>query len=121
MPPGRDALVFRIQPDEGISMHLNIKRPGLHMELDRAELDFDYARTFDSPLLEAYEFLLLEVMEGDHSLFTREDEVERAWEVLQPVLDDPPPLVEYPRGSWGPEEADELVLPRHWHLTVQGG
>jgi glucose-6-phosphate 1-dehydrogenase len=117
-PPGRDALVFRIQPDEGISLHLNIKRPGLGMELDRAELDFDYARSFDSPLLEAYEYLLLEVMEGDHSLFTREDEVERAWEVLQPILDAPPPPVVYEPGTWGPEEADELVLPRHWHLTV---
>ena len=119
-PPGRDALVFRLQPDEGISLHLNIKRPGLGLELDRAELGFDYSRSFDSPLLEAYEYLLLEVMEGDHSLFTREDEVERAWEVLQPVLDDPPSVIEYDPGSWGPEEADELILPRHWHLTVAG-
>ncbi|MEX2458831.1 MAG: glucose-6-phosphate dehydrogenase [Actinomycetota bacterium] len=117
-PPGRDAIAFRLQPNEGISLLMNIKRPGLGMELDRAELDFDYAETFASPLLEAYEYLLLEVMEGDHSLFTREDEVERAWEVLQPLLDEPPPVIEYAPGSWGPEQAEELILPRHWHVTT---
>jgi glucose-6-phosphate 1-dehydrogenase len=117
-PPGRDAIAFRLQPNEGISLLLNIKRPGLGMDLDRAEMDFDYAESFASPLLEAYEYLLLEVMEGDHSLFTREDEVERAWEVLQPVLDEPPPVLEYEPESWGPEAADELILPRHWHVTT---
>jgi glucose-6-phosphate 1-dehydrogenase len=117
VPSGRDALVIRVQPDEGISLHLNIKRPGLGMELDRATLDFDYERSFQGSLLEAYEYLLLEAMEGDHSLFTREDEVERAWEVLQPVLDDPPPLITYEPGTWGPVEGEELILPRHWHVT----
>jgi glucose-6-phosphate 1-dehydrogenase len=116
-PLGRDALIFRIQPDEGISMSLNIKKPGLGLELDRATLDFDYERAFKTPLIEAYELLILEAMEGDHSLFTREDEVEQAWEVLTPVLEDPPPVRLYEPGSWGPEEADDLILPRHWHLT----
>jgi len=68
-------------------------------------------------LLEAYEYLLLEAMEGDHSLFTREDEVERGWELLMPVLENPPPVIEYQQGSWGPAEADDLLLPRHWHMT----
>jgi len=117
-PLGRDALVFRIQPNEGISIALNIKKPGLGLELDRSQLDFDYQRAFHAPLLEAYEYLLLEAMEGDHSLFTREDEVERAWELLMPVLKDPPPVIPYESGSWGPVEADELILPRHWHLTT---
>ena len=116
-PLGRDALIFRIQPDEGISISLNIKKPGLGLELDRATLDFDYGSAFRTPLIEAYELLILEAMEGDHSLFTSEDAVERAWEVLMPVLENPPPVIQYPAGSWGPVEADDLILPRHWHLT----
>jgi glucose-6-phosphate 1-dehydrogenase len=117
-PLGRDALSFRIQPDEGISMSLNIKKPGLGLELDRATLDFDYDLAFKTPLIEAYELLILEAMEGDHSLFTREDEVEQAWEVLTPVLEKPPPVLHYRPGSWGPAEADDLILPRHWHVTA---
>jgi glucose-6-phosphate 1-dehydrogenase len=117
VPLGRDALVIRVQPNEGISLNLNIKKPGLGMELDRAVLDFDYGQTFQTPLIEAYELLILEAMEGDHTLFTREDEVERAWEVLMPVLEHPPPVVTYEPGSWGPPEVDELLLPRHWHVT----
>jgi glucose-6-phosphate 1-dehydrogenase len=117
VPPGRDHLTIRIQPDEGITVGLNIKKPGLGMELDRAALEFDYDTAYQGGLLEAYEYLILEAMEGDHTLFTREDEVERAWEVLEPVLVNPPPLVEYEPGSWGPVEADDLLLPRHWHVT----
>jgi glucose-6-phosphate 1-dehydrogenase len=116
-PLGRDALAIRIQPDEGISLHLNIKKPGLGFDLDRAQLDFDYQRTFRTALIEAYETLILEAMEGDHTLFTREDEVEEAWRVLMPVLDYPPPVEFYEPGSWGPPEADALILPRHWHVT----
>ena len=116
-PVGRDALIIRIQPNEGISLALNIKRPGLALAMDRATLDFDYERVFHAPLLEAYEHLLLEAMHGDHSLFTREDEVERAWEILAPVLENPPPVLPYEPGSWGPEEADALIAPRHWHVT----
>ncbi|MGH2573765.1 MAG: glucose-6-phosphate dehydrogenase [Actinomycetota bacterium] len=116
-PFGRDHLSIRIQPNEGISLDLNVKKPGPGLELDRARLDFDYDEAFETPLLGAYELLILEAMEGDHSLFTREDEVERAWEVLMPILEDPPPVVVYEPGSWGPEEADALIMPRHWHVT----
>jgi glucose-6-phosphate 1-dehydrogenase len=117
IPPGRDHLTIRVQPDEGITMALNIKKPGLGMELDRAALEFDYEKSFHSELLEAYEYLLLEAMEGDHTLFTREDEVERAWEILTPVLENRPPVIEYEPGSWGPIQADDLALPHHWHVT----
>jgi glucose-6-phosphate 1-dehydrogenase len=118
-PLGRDALIMRVQPNEGISMALNIKKPGVGLELDRAEVHFDYHEAYEQPLIEAYETLLLEAMEGDHTLFTREDEVERAWEVLDPVLKGPPSVELYEPGSWGPEEADALILPRHWHLTPE--
>jgi glucose-6-phosphate 1-dehydrogenase len=116
-PLGRDTLIFRIQPDEGISISLNIKKPGLGLELDRATLEFDYERAFRTPLIEAYELLILEAMEGDHSLFISEEAVERAWELLTPVLENPPRVLEYAAGSWGPVEADDLILPRHWHVT----
>jgi len=116
-PLGRDALVIRIQPNEGISIHLNIKKPGVGLAMDRAMLDFDYEDSYHARLIDAYELLLLEAMAGDHTLFTREDEVERGWEVLTPVLENPPPVYEYDPGSWGPEEAEALILPRHWHVT----
>jgi glucose-6-phosphate 1-dehydrogenase len=116
-PLGRDHLTFRVQPDEGITMALNVKRPGVGLALDRATLDFDYGQTFRTPLIEAYETLILEAMGGDHTLFTREDEVERAWELLMPVMERPPPVKSYHPGSWGPEEAEALILPRHWHVA----
>jgi glucose-6-phosphate 1-dehydrogenase len=87
------------------------------MRLQRAELDFDYEQAIHTPLLDAYETLLIEAMEGDHTLFLREDEVERSWEVLEPVLRQPPSVEFYEPGSWGPREADRLILPWHWHVT----
>jgi glucose-6-phosphate 1-dehydrogenase len=55
-------------------------------------------------------------MDGDHTLFTREDGVEQAWEIVTPALEDPGPVHPYRPGSWGPEAADELIAPRSWHL-----
>lgn len=109
-------LAMRLQPDEGISVSFTVQRPGVGIALEQASLDFDYGQAFETPLVEAYELLLLEAMRGDHTLFTRQDAVERAWEVLQPILDDPPPVVVYEPGSWGPSGADELIAPRRWHL-----
>ena len=104
--------------EEGIKIALNVKKPGPgEFELDRAVMTFDYEQTFHAPLVEAYEALLLEAMEGDHTLFTREDEVERGWEVLMPVLEHSPPVAFYEKGSWGPREADEMILPHHWHMS----
>ena len=116
-------LVMRLQPDEGISISFTVQRPGVGIALEQASLDFDYGQAFETPLVEAYELLLLEAMRGDHTLFTRQDGVERAWEVLQPIIDDPPPVVEYEPGSWGPPGADELITPRRWHLRAprEGG
>ncbi|HET7235175.1 MAG TPA: glucose-6-phosphate dehydrogenase [Actinomycetota bacterium] len=116
--PVRDHLTIRIQPNEGISIAFNAKVPGPGMHLGRVTMDFDYAEDFPtSEIADAYELLLLEAMEGDHSLFIRQDGVERAWEILQPALDAPTPVHVYPRGSWGPPAADELIGPRKWHVT----
>jgi glucose-6-phosphate 1-dehydrogenase len=116
----RDHLTIRIQPNEGITIAFNAKKPGPEMELGRVTMEFDYAEDFaQQEILDAYELLILEAMEGDHSLFIREDAVERAWEILQPVMQNPPPIVEYAKGTWGPPEAEQLIAPRKWHLTGQ--
>ena len=91
--PKRDHLTIRIQPDEGISIALNAKQPGPGIELGRVTMDFDYAEDFaQAEIADAYELLMLEAMEGDHSLFIRQDGVERAWEILEPLLEHPPPI-----------------------------
>jgi glucose-6-phosphate 1-dehydrogenase len=116
--PKRDHLTIRVQPDEGITLALNAKKPGPEMELGRVSMQFDYPASFAGrEILDAYELLLLEAIRGDHTLFLREDLVERAWEILEPVLEHPSPICFYDRGSWGPPEADALIAPRKWHMT----
>jgi glucose-6-phosphate 1-dehydrogenase len=116
--PMRDHLTIRVQPNEGISIAFNAKVPGPDMRLGRVSMDLDYAEGFAaSEIADAYELLILEALQGDHSLFIRQDGVERAWEILQPALDAPTPVQRYPFGSWGPPAADELLQPRKWHLT----
>ena len=116
--PRRDHLTIRIQPNEGMTIALNAKKPGPGLELGRVTMDFDYEREFRTQLVDSYQLLLLEAMEGDHTLFLRQDAVERAWELLMPVLEHPPPVIPYPKGSWGPEEADKLIAPRRWHMST---
>jgi glucose-6-phosphate 1-dehydrogenase len=88
------------------------------MRLGRATMEFDYAEDFaHEEIADAYELLLLEAMRGDHSLFIRKDGVERAWEILEPVLDRPAPVHAYESETWGPPEADALIAPRKWHVT----
>lgn len=108
-------LVFRIQPDEGISLRFAAKRPVLQVQVESVAMDFSYSETWQRQLPEAYERLLLDVLRGDSTLFTRSDEVEAAWRVVDPILkvwsNDPLfPLAEYPSGSWGPPEADRLMV-----------
>ena len=108
-------LVIRIQPDEGISVSFVAKRPGPEVTTLPVEMDFSYEGSFKSSPPEAYERLLHDALSGDHTLFIREDEVERGWQVVQPVLDRPPPVEMYPAGSWGPAAADRIPRPGHWH------
>jgi glucose-6-phosphate 1-dehydrogenase len=109
-------LVVRVQPDEGIAVTFVAKRPGPQMTTEAVEMDFSYQGSFKTSPPEAYERLVHDVLTGDHTLFIREDEVERGWRVVQPVLDNPPPVKMYPAGSWGPEAADRLAHPGHWHI-----
>jgi glucose-6-phosphate 1-dehydrogenase len=114
LPP--DHLEITIQPDEGISLAFQAKVPGPGYELQTVTMDFDYERSFMHEPAEAYERLIHDAMLGDHTLFTREDDVERSWEIVAPILDDPTPPARYAPGSWGPAEADRLIAPRRWHL-----
>ncbi len=109
-----NVLAVRIQPDEGILLRFGAKVPGQGLQIRTVNMDFRYGSSFavDSP--DAYETLLLDAMIGDPSLFTRDDEVERAWEILDPILEawdagDGGPLHFYAAGTWGPPAADELI------------
>jgi glucose-6-phosphate 1-dehydrogenase len=113
-------LVVHVQPDEGISVTFVAKVPGPEVEVQGVNMSFTYDSSFKSSPPEAYERLLHDALDGDHTLFIREDEVERGWAVVQPVLDSPPPVVGYRAGSWGPKEADALVSPMHWHNAHRG-
>lgn len=109
-------LVFEVGAPEGISMSFLSKTPGPRIELGPARMAFQYEQGPDLRLLEAYERLIHDALIGDQTLFTRADGIERLWEVVTPVLEDPPPLHPYDPGSWGPDAASELVSPRRWHL-----
>jgi glucose-6-phosphate 1-dehydrogenase len=102
-------LVITIQPDEGFDLVFEIKKPGDAVELQNTSLHFRYSDIF-APLPEAYETLLLDVLKGDPTLFVRDDWVEDSWQLYTPLLQHRPPLYPYAAGSWGPAEADELML-----------
>jgi glucose-6-phosphate 1-dehydrogenase len=111
---GANQLVLRIQPNEGISLAFEAKIPASRRRLQEVRMDFRYGTAFASPPPEAYERLLLDVMLGDPTLFTRTDEVESAWRFITQILDawehsDAPPPVTYQAGTWGPAEADDLI------------
>ncbi len=109
-------LTLRIQPAEAITLSFLAKTPGPEIKLTPVRMNFSYGEQFKSQPPEAYERLLLDAMDGDRTLFLRSDTVDRAWEIVQPVLDAMPAVYTYPAGSWGPEEADEVIRPREWHL-----
>ena len=112
--PAPNVLAMRIQPDEGIMLRFAAKVPGLGLDVRTVNMDFAYDTAFvvDSP--DAYETLILDALLGDASLFTRADEVEAAWSIVTPIINAwadaaPPHFPNYAAGSWGPEEADELM------------
>jgi glucose-6-phosphate 1-dehydrogenase len=112
---GYNAIVLRIQPDEGVTLRFGAKVPGTQMEIRDVNMDFAYGEAFTESSPEAYERLILDVLLGDPPLFPQHEEVELAWEILDPVLDYWASLPEQPEpyepGSWGPKSAD-LMLAR---------
>jgi glucose-6-phosphate 1-dehydrogenase len=115
---GDDRLVLELGEVPEVTASLHVKRPGPTFELERAAATLTLPEDDDAHRpLEAYERLLLDVMHGDQTLFTRGDEVDRLWQVITPVLEDPPPVQPYPKGSWGPQAAIDLAGERGWHLS----
>ena len=107
-------LEIDIQPDEGISLRFLAKQPGVTLRLSPRDMNFRYAEAFKTEPPEAYETLLLDVMQGDATLFMRADQVECAWNVVDPVLEvwdtvEASDFPNYPSGSWGPESAETLI------------
>ena len=113
-------LVLRIQPRESIFLQFSTKRPGMQYQVQPVAMDFDYEDHFTNQLPEAYERLLLDVIRGDSTLFTRSDELMAAWKFVDPVLqhwESTPAAPEfYPAGTWGPAAADRLLAEtsRRW-------
>jgi glucose-6-phosphate 1-dehydrogenase len=113
-------LVLDLSDSPEFQVSLNAKRPGPTLDLIPLQLHLSLGdQTIDDEPLEAYARLLLDIMRGDQTLFTRADEIERIWQICQPVLDSPPEVKPYARGSWGPEEAMTLPAPHHWRLPDQ--
>ena len=108
----RNALVVRLQPDEGFSLYFQVKAPGSPFHLRRLPLHFEYAEEF-AALPEAYQTLLLDVLQGDQTLFVHADEVEEAWKLYAPLLDTGRPPLPYAAGTWGPapEAGGMKILP----------
>ncbi|APU14541.1 MULTISPECIES: glucose-6-phosphate dehydrogenase [Actinoalloteichus] len=116
---GENALVIRVQPDEGVTMRFGSKVPGTAMQIRDVTMDFGYGHAFTEDSPEAYERLLLDVLLGEPSLFPMNEEVELSWRILDPVLESwhaegtPEP---YAAGTWGPPSADRMLARtgRHW-------
>ena len=109
-----NVLAIRIQPDEGILLRFGAKVPGQGLQIRNVNMDFRYGSSFAVDPPDAYETLLLDAMIGDASLFTRGDEVERAWAIVDPIIDawragHGGPIHFYGAGTWGPPAADELL------------
>ena len=117
-------LVIRIQPDEGILLKFGMKVPGAGFRVQTVNMDFHYDDLADVHLPAAYERLLLDCMQGDATLYSRGDAVEKAWEYVQPIMNawnnNPDiPIYGYPAGTWGPDVADQLVDNGQWRYPCK--
>jgi glucose-6-phosphate 1-dehydrogenase len=108
-----DALILRIQPDEGITLRFGAKVPGHAFTVRSAAMEFSYGESFREESPEAYERLLLDALIGDPTLFIRSDEVEQCWRIVDPILDfwnsDSGQIPTYEAASWGPADADRMI------------
>jgi len=110
-----NSLVIAIQPDEGFDLYFEIKAPGQGVKIQTRDLHFRYSEAF-KPLPDAYETLLLDILQGDATLFVSDEWVEASWRLYTPLLEKKPKVLPYASGSWGPAEADRLLsgLGRKW-------
>lgn len=112
--PQPNHLIISIQPEMEITLFFYAKEPGVRLKIRPVEMDFTYKESYTESIPEAYETLLLEVLEGDATLFMRADQVEAAWKVVDPILDawkkgTAPRFPNYEPGSWGPKAARNLI------------
>ena len=119
-------LIISIQPEMEITLLFHAKEPGVKMQIKPVEMDFTYKESYDEPVPEAYETLLLEALDCDASFFMRADQVEAAWKVVTPILDSwkqgsAPRFPNYKPGSWGPKAAETLMKRdgRSWILLPE--
>jgi glucose-6-phosphate 1-dehydrogenase len=119
----RNVLSLCIQPDEGIHLQFEAKIPGSSQAFRSVDMQFHYADSFDEKISDAYQRLLLDAIQGDPSLFTRSDEIEAAWEIMDPVIEysesgSVQPAL-YEPGTWGPDEANEFLIQdsRQWRRS----
>jgi glucose-6-phosphate 1-dehydrogenase len=108
-------IVFTLQPDEGVAVSIGAKLPGTRMQIRPVNLEFRYGTSFLSESPEAYERLILDAMLGDATLFTRNDEIEALWGIIDPILtawheDTESPIPQYEAGSDGPSEVEQLLV-----------
>ncbi|NOR74219.1 MAG: glucose-6-phosphate dehydrogenase [Draconibacterium sp.] len=117
-------LIIRIHPDEGILVKFGMKTPGAGFEVQTVNMDFHYSDLTDTTVSAAYERLLLDCMQGDATLYARGDAVEEAWKFVQPIINawqnNPEiPVYGYPAGTWGPEEASNLIADAEWRFPCK--
>jgi len=119
MKPGTNYVRFRLSPDIVTAIGARSKKPGCTQGED---VELTVTRNPRPEEMDAYERLLSMAMQGDHSLFAREDGVEAAWRIVEPALGDQTPVYPYEPGSWGPREADKIVLDgQGWHNPASAG
>jgi glucose-6-phosphate 1-dehydrogenase len=117
---GPDHLTFDLADSSKLSLSFYGKKPGPGMKLEKLSLQFALHETGeDADVLEAYERLIHDAMMGDHTLFNTADGIERLWELSTPLLENPPPVLPYARGSWGPAAMVDLIAPRRWRLPFE--
>ncbi|MEO7982751.1 MAG: glucose-6-phosphate dehydrogenase [Bacteroidota bacterium] len=121
-------LIVSIQPEMETSLLFHAKEPGVQLKIKPVEMDFTYKESYDTPVPEAYETLLLDVLEGDATLFMRADQVEAAWKVVTPIMEAwkkqaPSRFPNYEPGSWGPKASAGLIKEQgcEWTLLPEEG
>lgn len=117
-------IIIRIQPDEGILIKFGMKTPGAGFNVQTVNMDFHYSDLAGTTVSAAYERLLLDCMQGDATLYARGDAVEEAWKFVQPIFNawqhNPKiPIYGYPAGTWGPEEANNLISDAEWRFPCK--
>ena len=117
---GPDHLTFDLADQGKMSLSFYGKRPGPGFRLDKLSMQFAIAETgWAGSVLEAYERLILDAVNGNHTLFTTAEGVERLWEVSAPLLEEMPPVRPYAEGSWGPNQIHQLIAPHTWRLPFE--